>query len=124
MKLAVRSMFLGGIEVAGDPSSGPTSRHLVVDEQSGWEFASFDSKIEAESWLAAMRSQLESVPMPPMSQAELRLLEQKLSACEDEEAERLKQYLPLLFALDMEARIGDERLRQRFAALRKRAAGA
>jgi hypothetical protein len=113
VKLAVNSLFFGGSEM-----------HNVVDEDTNVEFASLPNDIEAYLWLAAMRTRIESGSLPPMSAAELRGVDERLSTFEDNlhslGAETIRAALRRWFPVQDDARIGDQGLLDRLAALRKR----
>jgi hypothetical protein len=123
MKLAVKSWFTGGIELPDSPS-GRSEVHNVVDEDSGVEYASLENDIEADLWLAAMRTRIESGLLLPMSAAELRGADERLSVLEDNLAsvgpENIREALRRWFPRQGDTRIGDEGLLDRLAALRGR----
>ena len=103
---------------------GDSQAHNVVDEDTEVEFASLSNDIEAYLWLAAMRTRIESGSLPPMTERELRGVGERLSGLEDNlpsvGAEAIKVALRRWFPRQADARLGDQHLLDRLAALRRR----
>jgi hypothetical protein len=123
MKLVIDSMITGGVESPG--AKGIHAEYTVLDAESGAEFAVFTSLKEAEGWLAANRARLESAPLPPMSERELRMARLDIERMEAESDIGLLGVYLARWEKARDGRIQDERLRTRLNTLRARlAAGA
>jgi len=125
MKFRIDSLIFGGVQADTGPEQGSTGRHTIVEEQSGAEIATFDNDIEAELYLAAMRTRLESGQLPPLSEAQLKetrgyLDELEKWASRGESEGTIRRWLDNCRESGTDRRILDAALRARIDALRKR----